>query len=416
MRLALVCAVVLFVHAGAGTAARAQDEPRPAAPAAAAVPLGTLIDNLSSLDYYTRTNGARLIRRRPASEAVPALTQAVRTHADEFVRYRALVLLTAFGDRGTRDLMVSLLRDRNDRLREVAYKWLEQNPDPTLAGTLLAALQTEQAEFVRPALVGALAALDGDAQVRRALLAESMRGLDFFREAVVEALGRRRAEYAVDTIAGIAKIDGPLRTSAILALGRIGGDRARAVLTELSETPGDAASTVRAARCLAGDGCAGHVKALVDAASIAGSAGEIRGSTAALAAIAVGPGDGAAAATGTSGPAPGGAAAPLGPDATSAAEALIALGAREGAVRDAAAVDFSAVALRRPAAMVAWLDAAPEDVRTSALGLLQAGFERLEEEFAEEQFYAAARAAYWKAPEGSSARELSAAIIQRLAF
>ena len=97
---------------------------------------------------------ARLIRRTAEAQAVPALREAARRDSDEFVRYRALVLLTAFNDRGTRDLMRELIRDRNDRVREVAYKWLERNPDPQLADGLVMSLQTEESEFVRPALVG----------------------------------------------------------------------------------------------------------------------------------------------------------------------------------------------------------------------------------------------------------------------
>src|SRR5678815_4631473 len=67
-----------------------------AVPAAqpAAANLSTQISNLSSLDYSTRMNAARVIRRLPAADAVPALTAAVRTHRDEFVRYRAFIVLS----------------------------------------------------------------------------------------------------------------------------------------------------------------------------------------------------------------------------------------------------------------------------------------------------------------------------------
>ena len=70
-----------------------------------------------------------------------------------------------------------------------------------MAPTLLSSLQTEQAEFVRPAVVSALAALGDDTRVQRALLGEIGRGLDFFRGAVIDALGRRRAAYALDGVA-----------------------------------------------------------------------------------------------------------------------------------------------------------------------------------------------------------------------
>jgi len=48
--------------------------------------------------------------------------------------------------------------------------------------------------------------------------------------------------------------------------------------------------------------------------------------------------------------------------------------------------------------------------------MLRTGFERLEEDFAEEQFFAAARAAYWAAPETSATRTRVAALIEKLEF
>ena len=91
---------------------------------------------------------------------------------------------------------------------------------------LLAALDKEQGEFVRPALVRALAALGRDARVQQTLIREAGRGEDFFRSAVIEALGDYKALYALDAITTIAKLDGPLQDDAALALGRIGDKRA----------------------------------------------------------------------------------------------------------------------------------------------------------------------------------------------
>src|SRR5687768_7086836 len=254
--------------------------------AAAAPDLKTHIANLSALEFPTRSNAARMIRRAAATQAVPALSEAVAKHPDEFVRYRAFIVLSSFNDRGTADLVRGLLKDRNDRLREAAYKWLEANPDPALAAALLASLQTEQAEFVRPALVGALAALGGNPQVQRALLAEITRGLDFFRSAVIDALGRHDAEYSADTIAAVALLDGPLQDDSILALGRIGGARAAAALAKIASPPADLALTVRGAQCLAGERCESTIKALSDAAGAAGaSAATVRAAVTALAAI-----------------------------------------------------------------------------------------------------------------------------------
>lgn len=353
--------------------------------------LSAHIAALGSLDYRTRMNAARMIRRAPAPEAVAALKAAIRGHTDQFVRYRAFVLLTAFNDRETAALVGELLRDSNDRLREAAYKWLEQHPQPAMTGSLLAALQTEQAEFVRPALVGALAALGEDPSVQKAMVAEVPRGLDFFRSAVIETLGRHRARYAVAAIAEVAALPGPLQDDAVLALGRIGGDEARRALAALGTPPRDVALTARAAECLIGERCAEHVKALAEAAGAAPIASTLRAATDALAAVAAG-------------------------GEASAMAALLALGERGGAYRERAAVALAAAAVRSPDTMLGWLDRAAPGERGQAIELLREGFELLEEDYAEEQFYAAARAAYWKAPEGSATRELMATVIQKLEF
>ena len=362
------------------------------AQAPAAVPVATHISNLSSLDYPTRMNAARQIRRAPAAEAAGALVQAVRSHQDEFVRFRALVVFASFNDPKTRELMAGLLSDRNDRVREAAYKWLEANPDTGLTRTLLAALQTELAEFVRPALIGALAALGSDPLVQRALIGEVGRGVDFFRSAVIDALGRHHAAYAVDAIAAIARLDGPLQDDAVLALGRIGGVKAGAELTAIGTPAADVVPTVRAALCLMGNGCDAAIRGFVESASTTGSpASVVRASFAALGAVAA------------SGSRP-------------AMDALVVLAGRGGGIRAQAALALGAAAVRAPDALLGWLEAMPAAQQDSAIELLKEGFEDLEEDFGEEMFFAAARSAYWKADEGSAARTLTAALIQKLEF
>jgi len=77
---------------------------------------------------------------------------------------------------------------------------------------------------------------------------------------------------------------------------------------------------------------------------------------------------------------------------------------------------LATMALRRPQQMIAWLGKAAAEQRARAIELLHEGFDSLEEDFAEEQFYAAARAAYWAAPEGSDQRTLTASLIEKLEF
>jgi hypothetical protein len=380
-RLAIAVTCILLA---AGTAA-AQSSPPP--------PLKTSIDTLSAFDYAQRVAAARAIRRVPAPQAVPALIEAARGHADQFVRYRTLVLLTAFNDRGTPDLMRALLADRNDRVREVAYRWFAAHPEPALAPTLLGALQTEQAEFVRPAMIAALAAMGSDPQVQRALVGEAGRGLDFFRIAVIEAFGDRRAAYATDALAVVAKQDGPLQDDAVLALARIGEPKARESLRAVTPMNDEVAAALHAAWCLLGEGCADRIKELVALATGPGGWSAVgRSAMAALIAI--------------------------GADGNSAGiDALAALAATGvGRQRDEAAVALSIVSVRAPAGMLAWLDAADDARRDATLAHLRAGFERLEDDFGEEQFFAAARAAYWAAPGESPARVRIAALIETLQF
>src|SRR3989442_1046872 len=141
-----------------GDRAAGAQEPR-APQAVPAAQLQAAIDKLGDLDYATRTNAARTVRRTPGAQAVPALLQAVAEHADGYVRYRALVLLTGFNDPRTKDSMREALTSPNDRLRAVAYSFFEHNPDRALMPQFLGALEKEQGQFVRPSLVRAIAAL-----------------------------------------------------------------------------------------------------------------------------------------------------------------------------------------------------------------------------------------------------------------
>ena len=129
----------LLAQAPASNGAAAQaTAAEPAAPqAVSADQLKKAIDSLGNLDYDTRTSASRLVRRTPGAQAVPALLQAVAEHADGYVRYRALVLLTGFNDPRTRDAMRESMSSSNDRLRTVAYSYFEHNPDRAMVPDLL---------------------------------------------------------------------------------------------------------------------------------------------------------------------------------------------------------------------------------------------------------------------------------------
>src|SRR3954469_15872362 len=268
--LCMLCALCV----ASGTRAQEPAAPQSVSPAQ----LQAAIAKLGDLDYATRTTASRTVRRTASAQAVPALLQAVSEQADGYVRYRSLVLLTGFNDPRTKDAMRDSLASPNDRLRTVAYSYFEHNPDRAMLPSFMTALDKEQAEFVRPALVRALASVaasgEGDPVVRarQALVREVSRGEDFFRSAVIEALGDYKAQYAFDAIVAVAKLDGPLQDDAALALGKIGDKRGLETLAMLQKSaPRQAQPTIAAAICLLGVNCSSHENYLVETLKFANS-------------------------------------------------------------------------------------------------------------------------------------------------
>jgi HEAT repeat protein len=357
--------------------------------------LRTAIDNLGKFDAAARTAAARTVRRAAAAQAVPALLDAASNHADGYVRFRALVLLSGFNDPRARDVMSAALDDPNDRLRAVAYAYFEHNTERGMAERLLKALEKEDGEFVRPALTRALAAYGDDPKVRTALTALVMSGQDLFRGAVIEALGDYRAAYAVAPITAVAKLDGPLQEDAVLALGKIGDQRSVAVLASLQATaPRVRQPPIAAAICLLGTNCGSHQKFVIDTLMFAmknlGFQDLLRASARSLAVLAAGGREDAA-----------GTLIDLGASARDPARAPVALA-------------FGTVALRNTPLVLKVL-AARADLSDSAL-LLRDAFDMLEEDYEEERFFATVRRAYWQAAAGSAERHVIDALIQTLEF
>src|SRR5262245_5763446 len=253
----LFLCVLSVLGGGAFLAAQEPSAPQSVSPAQFKAAIGKLGD----LGYATRTNASRTIRRTATAQAVPALLQAVAEHTDGYVRYRALVLLTGFNDPRAKDAMRESLTSPNDRLRTVAFSYFEHHPDKTMAAAFLAALDKEKGEFVRPALVRALAALGP----QPALVREVTRGEDFFRSAVIEALGDYKATYAFDAVNTVAKVEGPLQDDAALALGKIGDKRALETLAALQRSaPRHTQPSVATAICLLAVNCSSHQNYLIE--------------------------------------------------------------------------------------------------------------------------------------------------------
>jgi HEAT repeat protein len=359
-----------------------------------AAQLASAIGKLGDLDYDTRTAASRTIRRTPPEQAVPALLAAVAEHADGYVRYRALVLLTGFNDPRTKDAMRESLSSPNDRLRTVAYSFFEHNPDRAMLGDLLAALAKEQAEFVRPTLVRALAALGSDAVVQKTLIAEVARGEDFFRSAVIEALGDYKAGYAYDAITAVAKLDGPLQDDAAIALGKIGDKRAVETLSALQgSAPRVRQPPLAAGICLLDVNCASHEGYLIETLRFDQNPGYqdlLRGAAAGLGALAI-------------------------QGRAEAADALFRIGIpSRDPTRAPIALALGATALRNTALMLSILGTHPD--RAKAIELIGEGFDMLEEDLDKERFFALVRRTYWESKEGSPTRELMQTLIGNLDF
>ena len=353
------------------------------------------IDLLGSMDFPVRMEAGRTVRRADPGTAIPALLEAIANHKDWYVRFRALVLLSGFNDPRTGDTMLKMLQDKNDRLRGVAYAWLEHNRDPKVLPRLIAALDREESEFVRPALTRALAAYGSDPKVRDVMTGLVMKGQDLFRAVVIEALGEYRGSYALQPISDVARLDGPLQDDAVLAIGRLGDKRGLAVLADLQRTaPRNLQPSIAAAICLLGSNCASHEGYLLDTLKFGirnpGYQDLVRAASGGLAALAIA-------------------------GNKDAAGALFDIGApSRDPQRAAIALALGTIAMRNTPLLLQVLE-----LRTdlhAATELLREAFDMLDEDFEEERFFVTVRRAYWAAPAGSESRRIAETLIQRLEF
>jgi HEAT repeat protein len=374
-----------------GTVPSQERGPEPASPES----VQAAIDALSNLDFSTRLNAARTLRRAPAETVAPALIRAVESHKDQYVRFKALVLLTAFADARTPDLIREVASNPNDRLRTVAYMYFEHHPVPTLIPSLLTALEREESEFVRPALIRALAAHAQDPRVQKTLLVEVDRGQDFFRSGVIEAMGDFHAAYAVAPLMNIARLTGPLQADAVIALGKLKDPKAMETLAALQRTATrELQPPIAAAICLLGVNCDAHLPFLVDTLKFAdknpGHQPLLRNAVAGLVALA------------TSGNAQAlGALVETGMQAVDPPRAPMALG-------------IGTIAIRNTPLMLKFLESAQS--ADGAVELIAEGFDMLEEDYEEERFFADVRRGYWQAAEGSATRRVGQALIEKLEF
>ena len=353
------------------------------------------IAKLSDFDYPTRMAAARTLRRAPAAQVAPVLLQTASEHADGYIRFRALTLLTGFPDPRIRDVMEAAMTSPNDRLREAAFAYFELNPRPALAPKMIAALEKEEGEFVRPALIRALAAIHKEPGVIAVLIRDTRRGVDFFRSTVIEAIGDYKVAAAVPAVIEVAKLEGPLQDDAAIALGKIGDKNQLGVLAALQQSaPKETQPAIAAAICLMGVNCSTHIgylhKTLTYAETYPGYQELLRGAAAGLGEIARQGND-------------------------EALRILFDVGVpSQDPVRAPVTLALGLVALRNTPFMLKTLQARTD--QADALGILAEAFDMLEEDLEEERFFVTVRREYWAAPDGSPVRKLCEQLITKLDF
>ena len=359
------------------------------------------IDQLAEFDYAVRVEASRALRRADPDVVHPVLLHAVEHHQDSYVQFRSLVLIYGLDLPDVDKVFSGALNSSNDRVRASAYEYFETFPSPDVGSQLLAALDTETSEFVRPYLVRALAANDDDSSVRERLVQDIHRGQSYFHGAVIEALGDHRALYAVDSLIPLIAEDGPFRDDALLALGKIGDRRVIQPLRQLQrDSDAKIQPIVSAAACLLDVGCDGQLSYIVDTLrygiepSNENNQELIRNASIALSVLA--------------------------PDGQQRAlDALFELGVNASeSVRAPIALALGKVALRNPQIVQNTLvDAANEATMPEAeLLLLRDAFDMLDEDFAEERFYVLMRQGYWEGFGSAKARAVAAAVIRVLEF
>jgi HEAT repeat protein len=222
-----------------------------------------------------------------------------------------------------------------------------------------------------------------------------VKGQDFFRSAVIEAIGDYKGAYALPSLMQVAKLDGPLQDDAVLAIGKIGDKKSVDTLAALQRTaPRGVQPTIAAAICLLGVNCSSHQGYLEQSLKFSmetdGFRDLLHGSTRGLAALAI----------------------------SGNAEAVSQLidygGPSRDPARAAIALALGAVALRNTPLFLKVLQALPDP--KPAIALLGESFDMLEEDLQEERFYVDVRRSYWAAPENAPARKIAEALIQTLDF
>ncbi len=259
----ILCAVSLLV----GLFERPARGQEPSAPQAASpAQLQAAIDKLGDLDYPTRTAASRTVRRTAAiagRAGVAACGRRARRRLRPVSRAGPADRVQRSPDR-RRDARVA---DQPQRPPAHGGLQLSSSTIPIRAWypTLLDRSRRSRRSSSGPRWCARSPPSAPTPALQPVLAREAGRGEDFFRSAVIEALGDYKAQYAFDALTAIAKLDGPLQDDAAVALGKIGDKRALETLAALQRSAPQARQpSVAAGICLLGVNCESHESYLVE--------------------------------------------------------------------------------------------------------------------------------------------------------
>jgi hypothetical protein len=243
--------------------------------------------------------------------------------------------------------------------------------------------------------VRALAAIPRDLKIIDVLMRDAMRGVDFFRSTVIEAIGDYKVAMALPRLVEIAKIEGPLQDDAATAIGKIGDRGQLGTLAAMQQSaPKETQPAIAAAICLMGTNCSAHIsylhKTLTYADTYPGYQDLLRGAAAGLGNIAR-------------------------QGNQDALNILFDVGIpSQDPVRAPVTLALGLVALRNTPLMLKTLLARGD--QDAAIGIVAEAFDMLEEDLEEERFFVTVRKEYWAAPDSSPMRKLCGELINRLDF
>ena len=229
-----------------------------------------LVDALKDSDYWVRWQAAEALGKIEDNSAVPALTEALLDN-DHYVRERAVEALVKIG-KPAAPVLINVLKDGNERLRQHAVKVLGEIRDKSVVPALQAALKDNDDGVCGQAAISLIKIGEARLLIKigepaiSALVAalKSDQKNQVVHEQIVEALVKIGKPAVPALTVALKGSNSEVRGNAAWALGRIGDNFAVPALIDMLKE-GDSWMRQRAAEALGEIGDSSAISALIDA-------------------------------------------------------------------------------------------------------------------------------------------------------